>query len=304
MKQIRKGCNDFKMVTLGVAFCALMLATTANAAVTFGGAIVPGCALNASEKTYVCEESATTSADIVSLSIDYVVIMLGGGVMKGSTITLLGGSAVQGDLEAFTTITIHDNAQVTGDVTAGSTFWMAINAQVDGNVTAGSTFTTTLFSRVLGNVTAGSTATLGADAYVCKNMEGGPGSTTATLGVRAYVHGNVATAVGAVNLGAGAWISGDVTAGAAAGLGAGAWVNGDVTAGGAANVGAGAWVNGDVTAVGAIGYATGCIGGTIIGLAAIAPAEAVRVEANYICPAPLRHPHTRCSPIIYGRENY
>jgi cytoskeletal protein CcmA (bactofilin family) len=283
MKQIRKGCNDFKMSTLGVAFCALMLATTENAvAISFSGAVVSGCALNV-ENTYVCEDSVPTSAAIVSVAAGYVVIMLGSGVMKGGTITLHAGSAVQGDLEALTTVTMT-GAQVTGNVTALTTFTMT-DSQVDRNVWAGTTATLTN-SHVGGNLSVGTTSWLGPGSYVCQNLEGRLASTTTTL------LGNAA--------GDGAYIHGDAIAGTTFIASLGSAVNGNVTAGTTVTLATGGYINGNVTAGTTVTFSTGCIGGTVVGTRT--PAKPVETDSHTICPA--QELRTRCSAIIYERETY
>jgi cytoskeletal protein CcmA (bactofilin family) len=280
MKPIRKGCNDFKISTLGVAFCALMLATTENAvAISFTGAVdVLGCARNMT--TYVCEDSAIPSAAGVSVAAGVAVIMLGSGVMKGGTIALLAGSAVQGDLEALTTVTMTD-AQVTGNVTAGTTVTMT-TSHVERNVWAGTTFTMNPYSHVGRNVSVGTTTILGVGAYVCQNIEGRATSTTALLGAGAYVNGNL-TSMTTVTLGAGAYI------------------NGNVIAGTTATVGAGGYINGNVTAGTTVTFSGASICGTIDSVSQT-PADPVMTVFNKNCP-PIQ-PQTRCTSINSMGEGY
>jgi cytoskeletal protein CcmA (bactofilin family) len=272
MKQIRKGWNDSKMATLGVAFCALMSATAANA-ITFGGAIVPGCARNVSEKTYVCDDTATTHSDVVSLDIDWIVTMLGSGVMKANTIALATGSVVHGDVDAKTTVSIAANAGVTGNMTAGTTVhqW----GYVDRNVWAGSTFRLYNGAYVGRNVTSVGTLTIDGYAHVCQNVTAG---TTFSLAGYAYVHGDLISGT-TLAIAAYAYVNGNVESGSTLSLAGYGYVNGDLHAGSTLTVGAYSCIDGDVTR-----------GTTLTGA--------------YTTNCPLLHPRTRCSPIIFMRENY
>jgi cytoskeletal protein CcmA (bactofilin family) len=270
-------------VTLGAAFCALISATAANAtAIIFNSNIVPGCALYTSEKTYICEDSATISSTTVSLEAGHVVIMLGSGVMKSGTITLKAGSAVQGDLDALTTVTMTD-AQVTGNVTALTTFTMT-DSQVDRNVWAGTTAELTN-SHVGRNMSVGTTSRLGPGSYVCQNLEGRNAGATTTL------VGNAA--------GEGAYVYGNVTSDTTFTASLGSAVIGNVTAGTTVTVSTGGYVHGNVTAGTTVTFSTGCIGGTI-DAGSQTPAAPVVTDSQRICP--LQKLRTRCSPIIYMRE--
>jgi cytoskeletal protein CcmA (bactofilin family) len=271
-------------VTLSVAFCSLMSATTANAvAVAFAGAAVPKCVLYTVEKTYVCLDDATTDVDTVKVAGDYVVIMLGSGVMKGDTITLLAGSAVQGDLDALTTVTMTA-AQVTGNVTALTTFTMTA-AQVDRNVWAGTTGTLTN-SHVGRNLSVGTTSELNPGSYVCQNLEGRQGSTTARLGVAS---------------GGAAYVYGNLTTGTTVTINDNSAVYGNVTAGTTVTASVGGNIHGNVTAGTVVTFSSGCIGGTIDSDSQT-PAAPVVTDSHRICP--LQKLRTRCSPIIYMREDF
>ena len=271
-------------VTLGAAFCALISATAANAtAIIFNSNIVPGCALYTSEKTYICEDSATISSTTVSLEAGHVVIMLGSGVMKGDTITLLAGSAVQGDLDALTTVTMTA-AQVTGNVTALTTFTMT-NSQVDRNVWAGTTGTLTN-SHVGRNMSVGKTSILEPGSYVCQNLEGRQESTTARLGVAS---------------GGAAYVYGNLTTGTTVTINDNSAVYGNLTAGTAVTASVGGNIHGNVTAGTAVTFSSGCIGGTIDSDSQT-PAAPVVTDSHRICP--LQKLRTRCSPIIYMREDF
>jgi predicted acyltransferase (DUF342 family) len=271
-------------VTLIVAFCSLMSATTANAvAVVFAGAAVPKCVLYTVKKAYVCLDDATTHVDTVKVAGDYVVIMLGSGVMKGDTITLLAGSAVQGDLDALTTVTMTA-AQVTGNVTALTTFTMTA-AQVDRNVWAGTTGTLTN-SHVGRNLSVGTTSELNPGSYVCQNLEGRQGSTTARLGVAS---------------GGAAYVYGNLTTGTTVTINDNSAVYGNVTAGTTVTASVGGNIHGNVTAGTAVTFSSGCIGGTI-DADSQTPAAPVVTDSHRICP--LQKLRTRCSPIIYMREEF
>ena len=122
------------------------------------------------------------------------------------------------------------------------------------------------------NVFAGTTFALGAGGYVCKNVK----TLTAALGAGTYVHRNLEATT--VTLGAGAYVNRDLTA---------------VTA----TLGANAYVNGHLKAV------TGTLGaGACYGTATIQTPTLGALAGAVGCP--LLRPRTRCTPIIYGRENY
>ena len=83
MKQARKGYKGLKWPALGATCYALMTATTADAAaIAFGGASVAKCDLYTQSLTYICDDDATTIADVVSIGVNYVVTIRGDGEMK------------------------------------------------------------------------------------------------------------------------------------------------------------------------------------------------------------------------------
>jgi hypothetical protein len=287
MKQIRKGYNDFKMATLGVAFCALMPATAANAvAIAFGaGAEIPKCVLYSDEQAYVCRDDATTDIDVVSIGVDYVVTILGNGELKGFTVALGVGSGVHGDLYSKSTVALGVNAYVTRNVKALTTVVVGVGGYVGRDLEAGTTLAMGVDSYVGGNVTAGTTFALGVGGYVCKDVKvipiDLPPDKTAALGAGAFVHGNLEATT--VTMGVGAFVNKNMKA---------------VTA----TLGVDAYINGSLEAVTATLGAGACVGkeGDIPPVTKTLGAGADWGLSN----CPLLRPRTRCTPIIYGRENY
>ena len=274
MKQACKGYKVLKWAVLGAACCALMAATTANAvAIAFSGAVVNGCEISdIKEKTYVCEDDATTDVDTIAIGVDYIVTMLGDGEMKVFTAALGVGSGVHGDLYSASTVALAVDAYVTRNVTALTTVALGAGSYVGRNLWAGTTVALGARSYVGQNVFAGTTFALGAGGYVCKNVK----TLTAALGAGTYVHRNLEATT--VTLGAGAYVNRDLTA---------------VTA----TLGANAYVNGHLKAV------TGTLGaGACYGTATIQTPTLGALAGAVGCP--LLRPRTRCTPIIYGRENY
>ena len=274
MKQARKGYKDLKWVVPGAACCALMAATTANAvAIAFSGALVNGCEISdIKDKTYVCEDDATTDVDTIAIGADYIVTMLGDGEMKVFTAALGVGSGVHGDLYSASTVALAVDAYVTRNVTALTTVALGAGSYVGRNLWAGTTVALGAGSYVGQNVFAGTTFALGAGGYVCKDVK----TLTAALGAGTYVHRNLEATT--VTLGAGAYVNRDLTA---------------VTA----TLGANAYVNGHLEAV------TGTLGaGACYGTATIQTPTLGAFAGAVGCP--ILRPRTRCTPVIYGRENY
>jgi len=273
MKQARTGCNGLKWVVLGAACSALMAATTANAvAIAFDGTKVAKCELHNPTSTYLCDDDATTDVDTVSIGANYVVTILGDGEMKAFIVALGAGSGVNGDLYSASTVALAVDAYVTGNVTALTTVALGAGSYVGGNLWAGTTVAIGAGAYVGRNVSAGTTFALGAKGFVCLNVK----ALTAALGAGAYVHRNLEATT--VTLGVGAYVNRDLTA---------------VTA----TLGANAYVNGHLDAV------TGTLGaGACYGTATI-QTPTLGADAGAVG-CPLLRPRTRCTPVIYERENY
>ena len=275
MRKVGRGHNDLKWVTLAVAFCALISTTTAHAvAIAFGGAAVARCTLDEPSLTYTCEDNATTDVDTIAIGVNYVVTMLGDGEMKVFTAALGVGSGVHGDLYSASTVALAVDAYVTRNVTALTTVALGAGSYVGRNLRAGTTVAIGAGAYVGRNVSAGTTFALGAGGYVCRSVK----TLTAALGAGSYVHRNLEATT--VTLGVGAYVNRNLEA---------------VTA----TLGVNAYVNGNLKAVTGTLGAGACFGTAAIKTPTLGAGAGARPEG-----CPLLRPRTRCTPIIYGRENY
>ena len=275
MRKVGRGHNDLKWVTLAVAFCALISTTTAHAvAIAFGGAAVARCTLDEPSLTYTCEDNATTDVDTIAIGVDYVVTMLGDGEMKVFTAALGVGSGVHGDLYSASTVALAVDAYVTRNVAALTTVALGAGSYVGRNLRAGTTVAIGAGAYVGRNVSAGTTFALGAGGYVCRSVK----TLTAALGAGSYVHRNLEATT--VTLGVGAYVNRNLEA---------------VTA----TLGVNAYVNGNLKAVTGTLGAGACFGTAAITTPTLGAGAGARPEG-----CPILRPRTRCTPVIYGRENY
>jgi MSHA biogenesis protein MshQ len=274
MKRVRQVWNQPKWTVLGVALCMLMTSATANAtAIAFGGGVIAGCTLSGT--TYTCASSPSTFKDAIAVGANYIVTITGSGDIHAFTAALGVNGVINGNLISASTVALGVGAYVTGNLTAGTTVALGVDSYVVRNMTAGSTVAMGVGSYVGRNLTAGTTVALGANSYVCLNLT----ALTVAMGANSFVHRNLTATT--ATLGADAYVNRDLTA-VTVTIGANGYVNGVLAAGTTATLGAGV-----------------CFGSRGPGAAAYTIGAGA---GEGVCP--LIRPHTSCSPIIYGRENY
>jgi len=274
MKSARNSWRQIKAALLAAMFCMLMASATAHAtAIAFGGGVIAGCTL--SDMTYTCASSPSSFDDAIAIGVNYIVKVNGSGDLLAFTAALGVNSVVNGNLISASTVALGIGAYVTGNLTAGTTVALGIDAYVVRNLTAGATVAMGVGSYVGRNLTAGTTVALGVKSYICLNLT----ALTVAMGANSFVHRNLTATT--ATLGAGAYVNRDLTA-VTVTVGANGYVNGVLAAGTTATLGAGVCFGSK--GPGAATYTIGAGAG------------------EGVCP--LIRPHTSCSPVIYGRENY